>query len=143
MSQREANVFKFRDAVAEICRQYPELLEKQHALRVESNESPIRHAVRDEFEVAKGGKTVGAYGLTGRGHKRAAYSPRSAWRIMTRTTCKRGLQVRIRCSVAPEAAVLNATIRKFRTVAQEDAWRLKSLMAQRKAQAGKNKKGAS
>ena len=40
--------------------------------------------------------------------------------------------------------LLQATILKFRIVAQESAWRLKSLMAQRKAQAGsKNKKGAS
>ena len=144
MSQREATVFKFRDAVAEICGQSPELLEKQHALRVESCASPIRHAVRDEFGAAKGGKTVGAHGLTGRGRKRAAYSPRSAWRIMTRTTCKRGLQVRMRCGVKPVPALPDATIRKFRTVAREGAWRLESLLAQRKTlPASKNKKGES
>lgn len=87
MSQREANVFKFRDAVAE-------------------------------------------------------YSPRTAWRIMTRATCKCGLQVRTHCGVAPEAVVLSATIRKFRTVAREGAWNLESLLDQRKSYiASKNKKG--
>lgn len=146
MSQREVNVIKFRDAVAEICGQYPELPAKQHALRVESYASPIRHAVRDEFGAAKGGKTVGTHGLTGRGRKRAAYSPRTAWRIMTRTTCKRGLQVRMRCGVKPEPALPDATIRKFRTVAREGAWNLESLVARQETLSfvqpiSKNKKG--
>ena len=49
MSQREVNVIKFRDAVAEIFRPCSELLAKQHALRVETYAPPIRHALRDEF----------------------------------------------------------------------------------------------
>ena len=116
MSQREVNIFKSRDAVAEICRRYLELLEKQHALRVESYSLPIRHSVRDEFGAAKGGKTVGARGLTGRG-------------------C-------MRCGVAPATDVPNATIRKFRTVAREGARRLESLVARRMAHlADMSKKG--
>ena len=116
MSQREVNIFKFRDAVAEICGRYPGFPEKQHALRVESYALPIRHAVCDEFGAAKVGKPVGPHGLTGRG--------------------------RMRCGVAPATAVPNATIRKFRTVAREGARRLESLVAQRKAQpASKNRKG--
>ncbi|WP_422622115.1 hypothetical protein [Rhodoferax ferrireducens] len=49
MSQREVNVIKFRDAVTEICDRFPELLTKQHALRVESDALPIRHALRYKF----------------------------------------------------------------------------------------------
>ena len=49
MSQREVNVIKFRDAVAEICGRFPELLTKQHALRVESDALEIDQALRDEF----------------------------------------------------------------------------------------------
>lgn len=50
MSQREVNFIKFRHTVAEIFRPCSELLEKQHALRVETDAPPIRHALRDEFE---------------------------------------------------------------------------------------------
>lgn len=61
---------------------------------------------------------------------------------MNRATRKHGLQVRTRCGVKPEAAALNPTIRKFRTVARDGAWTLESLSAQHKAQlASKNKKG--
>lgn len=49
MSQREVNVIKFRDAVAEIFRPCSELLAKQHALRVETYAPLIRHALHDEF----------------------------------------------------------------------------------------------
>ena len=134
MSQPEVNAIKFRDAVAEICGHFPELPAKQHA-------------VRDESGAGNRRKTAGVDELTGQGRKWATYSPRSAWRIVTRTTCKFGLQVQARCSVKPEAADFNATIRKFRTVAREGAWNLESLVARRKTLSivqpiSKNKKGA-
>ena len=147
MNQPEVNAIKFRDAVAEICGRFPELPAKQHALRVESDALEIRHAVRDESGAGNRRKTAGVDELTGQGRKWATYSPRSAWRIVTRTTCKCGLQVQARCSVKPEATDFNATIRKFRTVAREGAWNLESLVARRKTLSivqpiSKNKKGA-
>ena len=126
MSQREDNVIKIRDTVTEICERFPELLTKQHALRVESDALEIGHALRDQSSPAKGGKPVVTHGLTDWGRKRAPHFPRSARRIMTRATCKRGLQVRMRCGVKPEPALPDATIRKFRTVAREGAWNLES-----------------
>ena len=70
-----------------------------------------------------------------------------ALRDQSWATCKGGLQVRTHCGVKPETVVFNAIIRKFRTVAREGAWHLKSLVAQRQTSplvqpTSKNKKGA-